>query len=163
MRGSINDAFRGCRERHSAPWPFQSDFAGAPTDLRERSREPRMAPTFPSFFPPYLPDDGRLATSRNTPSGVSQEAIVKRRIGGAVWPCTENTSGSRERPAPPQGENAVAMRKSATHDSRDRPARKHGTAQITEWASFGKSDAKCGSNPPRSEGTAPRGATTLPP
>ena len=33
--------------------------------------------------------------------------------------------------------------------------RQNGTAQITEWASFGKSDAKRGSNPPRSKGTAP--------
>ena len=51
--------------------------SGGRSGKPERSREP---PSFISFSPFFsLPDDGRLATSRNTPTpGVSQEADVNR-------------------------------------------------------------------------------------
>ena len=65
--------FCGCRERSLPPGRFiqmgrsgDGAFPGA-AELR----------IFLSF-PLSLPDDGRLATSRNTPSGVSQEAEVNR-------------------------------------------------------------------------------------
>lgn len=83
--------FCGCRERFLPPGRFiQMGRSG-------NGAFPGAAEFQIPLFP--LPDDGRTATGRNTPPGVSQEAIVKRRIGGAGWPCTENTSDSRERPA----------------------------------------------------------------
>lgn len=40
-----------------------------------------------SFLSSPLPDDGRLATGRNTPSGVSQEAEQSRASSDTRWPC----------------------------------------------------------------------------
>ena len=91
--------FCGCRERSLPPGRFiqmgrsgDGAFPGA-AELR----------IFLSF-PLSLPDDGRLATSRNSPlNGAVAGSHCQRRIGGAGWPCTENTSDRRERPVPPQG------------------------------------------------------------
>lgn len=62
----------GCRERYLPPGRFiqmgrsgNGAFPGAA----------ELQVSFLSFLF-SLPDDGRLATGRNTPSGVSQEAIV---------------------------------------------------------------------------------------
>lgn len=93
-QAAITD-FCGCRERSLPPGRFiqmgrsgNGAFPGAA----------ELQISFLSSFP--LPDDGRLATSRNTPgNGGVAGSHCQRRIGGAGWPCTENTSDRRERPA----------------------------------------------------------------
>ena len=53
-----------------------------------------------SFLSSTLPDDGRMATGRNSPgNGAVAGSHCQRCVGGAAWPCTENTSGSPERRA----------------------------------------------------------------
>ena len=65
--------------------PLAASFRwGAPAT--ERSREPPGS-LVSSFLSYSLPDDGRMATGRNSPSGLSQEAEQSRASSDTRWPC----------------------------------------------------------------------------
>ena len=87
----------GCRERFLPPGRFiQMGRSG-------NGAFPGAAGLLVSSFLSFpLPDDGRLATGRNTPSGVSQEAEQSRASSDTRWPCiiflAARKDGHMERP-----------------------------------------------------------------
>lgn len=111
-------------------------------------------------FPLSLPDDGRLATSRNTPSGVSQEADVNRRRIHAGRQL--HTSGSTERraaviaerinPFPTAGNGGPERRETCSDTLTAGKDRHAWNGPNNGVGAFSKSGAKYGSNPPRSKG-----------
>ena len=107
--------------------PLAASFRwGAPAT--ERSREPPGSWFLPFFSFFSLPDDGRLATGRNTPSGVSQEAEQSRASSDTRRPCIIFLAAGKDR--------------------------QHGTAHWRGRHS-GNPATKRGSIPPRSKRTAP--------
>lgn len=154
----------GCRERCSAPWPLHSDGA-----LRRRSVPgSRRAPSFLFFFFP-LPDDGRLATSRNSPlngavAGSRCQPVPNTRRAVTAYFWQHGKTGTRS-----SGNKLTAGKDRHPRRVRTRwqcgsqrrmTAGKDRHAWNGPWA-WAPSEAvsKRGSNPPRSKGTAPRGAT----
>ena len=130
------------------PLTASSDFAGAPTDLRERSREPRKAPKFPSFFfPPtclmmgdWQPAETALRGCRRKPLSTvrrrrrlalhreyfwrpGKTGIMERPIGvGALWDNSATKRGSNpprsKRTAPWWGHGNANVRKTGSIPAR---------------------------------------------